>query len=340
VGRTDETSVLRFLMSLALSDYDYPLPEELIATRPLPNRQDSRMMVLHRRDQRIDHRMFAELPQFLQRGDLLVLNNTRVVNARRFSDDGKIEFLFLEKMGPARWKSLVRPGRKMRVGAQTAIGNVVVHVDEICPDGERIVSLERDIDLWEGGLIPLPPYLRRQGDVEDFERYQTVYAQTPGAVAAPTAGLHFTSEMLAALPHTFVTLHVGAGTFQPVKVENISEHRMHRESFSISNSAAAAINAARRTIAVGTTTVRVLESATRDGDGRLIAQDGTTDIFIHPPAEIRHVDVLLTNFHLPRSTLLMLVSAMAEREFLLETYAEAIRERYRFYSYGDCMLIL
>jgi S-adenosylmethionine:tRNA ribosyltransferase-isomerase len=327
-------------VSLALSDYDYPLPEELIPTRPLPNRQDSRMMVLHRREQRIEHRAFAELPQVVMPGDLLVLNNTRVVNARRFSDDGKIEFLFLEKLGPARWKCLVRPGRKMRVGARTAVSGVAVCVEEICPEGERIVSLERDLDPWEGGMVPLPPYLRRQGDSEDLERYQTVFAETPGAVAAPTAGLHFTAEMLAALPHTFITLHVGAGTFQPVKVENISEHRMHRETFSISEAAAAAINAAQRTIAVGTTTVRVLESATRDGEGRLLAQEGTTDIFIHPPAAIRQVDVLLTNFHLPRSTLLMLASAMAGREFLLAAYAEAIRERYRFYSYGDCMLIV
>jgi S-adenosylmethionine:tRNA ribosyltransferase-isomerase len=326
-------------MSLALSDYDYPLPEDLIASRPLPNRQDSRMMVLYRCERRIEHRMFAKLDGFLQPGDLLVLNNTRVVNARRFSDDGKIEFLFLERLGPARWKCLVRPGRKMRVGAQTAIKGVAVRVEEICPDGERIVSLERDLDPWEGGMVPLPPYLRRQGDREDFERYQTVYAEVAGAVAAPTAGLHFTSEMLDALPHTFITLHVGAGTFQPVKGENISEHRMHRETFSISESAAASINAAKRTIAVGTTTVRVLESATRD-EGKLIAQDGATDIFIHPPAEIRQADALLTNFHLPRSTLLMLVSAFAGREFLLDAYAEAIRERYRFYSYGDCMLIL
>jgi S-adenosylmethionine:tRNA ribosyltransferase-isomerase len=327
-------------VSLALSDYDYPLPEELIATRPLPNRQDSRMMVLHRREQKIEHRKFAELPGFLESDDLLVLNNTRVVNARRFSDDGKIEFLFLERQGSARWKCLVRPGRKMRIGAETAIGGVAVRVEEICPDGERTIVFERDFDPWEGGMIPLPPYLRRQGDAEDLERYQTVYANTPGAVAAPTAGLHFTSEMLSTLPHAFITLHVGAGTFQPVKAEDISQHRMHREEFSISESAASAINAAHRTLAVGTTTVRVLESASRDREGRLVPQEGATDIFLHPPMEMAHVDALLTNFHLPRSTLLMLVSAFAGREFLLGAYAEAIRERYRFYSYGDCMLIL
>ena len=327
-------------MSLALSDYDYPLPEELIAVRPLPNRHDSRMMVLHRAEQRIEHRQFVELPGFLQPGDLLVLNNTRVVNARRFSDDGKIEFLFLEEQDPARWKCLVRPGRKMRRGAETFIGGVTVRVEDICPDGERIVSFERELNPWEGGIVPLPPYLRRQGDGEDLERYQTVYADEAGAVAAPTAGLHFTPEILAGLPHTFITLHVGAGTFQPVKSEDISAHQMHSEAFSISESAAAAINAASRIVAVGTTTVRVLESASRDDQGRLLAQGGATAIFIHPPRNVRHVDALLTNFHLPRSTLLMLVSAFAGREFILEAYAEAIRERYRFFSYGDCMLIL
>jgi S-adenosylmethionine:tRNA ribosyltransferase-isomerase len=326
-------------MSLALSDYDYPLPEDLIATRPLPNRRDSRMMVLHRNGERIEHRKFADLPEFVQPSDLLVLNNTRVVNARRFSDDGKIEFLFLEQLAPLRWKCLVRPGRKMRVGAQSAIDGVAVVVDEIFPEGERAVTFERALDPRQNGMIPLPPYLRRQGDVDDLERYQTVYAESPGAVAAPTAGLHFTSEMLAGLPHAFVTLHVGAGTFQPVKVENIAEHRMHSESFAISEGAAERINSSTRVIAVGTTTVRVLESAARE-DGRLLAQEGATDIFIHPPAEIRHVDALLTNFHLPRSTLLMLVSAFAGRKFVLQAYAEAIRERYRFYSYGDCMLIL
>jgi S-adenosylmethionine:tRNA ribosyltransferase-isomerase len=327
-------------MSLALSDYDYPLPENLIAVRPLPNRQDSRMMVLHRDEQRSEHRTFSELLAFLQVDDLLVLNNTRVVNARRFSDDGKIEFLFLEKQEDQRWRCLVRPGRKMRRGAQTVVDGVAVRVEDICPDGERIVSFEREFDPWKGGMVPLPPYLRRQGDVHDLERYQTVYADAPGAVAAPTAGLHFTSEMLTALPHTFITLHVGAGTFQPVKAEDISEHHMHRETFSISESAAAAVNAAQRIVAVGTTTVRVLESASRDDRGNLIPQEGATDIFIHPPKEIRHVDALLTNFHLPRSTLLMLVSAFAGRQFVLKAYAEAIRERYRFYSYGDCMLIL
>lgn len=326
-------------MSSRLSDYDYPLPEELIAARPLPRREDSRMMVLHRQEQRIEHRKFAELHQFVERGDLLVLNNTRVVNARRFSDDNMIEFLFLERLALARWKCLVRPGRKMRVGATATLKGVGVRVEEICPEGERIVVLDKAIDPWEGGMVPLPPYLRRQGDEDDLQRYQTVFAERPGAVAAPTAGLHFTPEILAKMPHTFITLHVGAGTFQPVKVKNIAEHRMHREEFSISDSAASAINAAERILAVGTTTIRVLESAERR-EGELFPQTGGTDIFIHPPMQMHHVDRLLTNFHLPRSTLLMLVSAFAGREFLLGAYAEGIRERYRFYSYGDCMLIV
>jgi S-adenosylmethionine:tRNA ribosyltransferase-isomerase len=327
------------IMSERLSDYDYVLPEELIAQRPLAHRDESRMMILHRSEQRIEHRKFAELGEFLSPGDLLVLNNTRVLNARRFSDDGKIEFLFLDQLGPARWKCLVKPGRKMRVGGATKINGAQARVEEICAGGERVISLGSEENLLEGGVVPLPPYIGRQSDPADVERYQTVFAETPGAIAAPTAGLHFTPEILAKLPHTFITLHVGAGTFQPVKTEKIADHRMHEERYSISESAAAAINASARIVAVGTTTVRVLESATRR-DGQLIEQQGKTDIFIHPPAEIRQVQSLLTNFHLPRSTLLMLVSAFAGREFLLTAYAAAIGERYRFYSYGDCMLIL
>ncbi|HXM33167.1 MAG TPA: tRNA preQ1(34) S-adenosylmethionine ribosyltransferase-isomerase QueA, partial [Chthoniobacterales bacterium] len=324
-------------MSARLSDYDYVLPEELIARRPPERREDARMMVLHRREQRIEHRKFTDLGEHLAPGDFLVLNNTRVMSARRFSDDGRIEFLFLERLGPARWKCLVKPGRKMRIGAAFAINGAPAQVEEICEDGERVISIECEENLFEGGLVPLPPYLRRPSDSTDVERYQTVFAEVPGAVAAPTAGLHFTPEILAKFPHAFITLHVGPGTFLPVKTEDIAGHRMHKEQFSISASAARAINAAARIVAIGTTTVRVLESASRS-DGKLDAQEGATDIFIHPPAEIRHVDALLTNFHLPRSTLLMLVSAFAGREFILAAYAEAIRERYRFYSYGDCML--
>jgi S-adenosylmethionine:tRNA ribosyltransferase-isomerase len=326
-------------MSTRLTDYDYDLPRELIAQRPLERREDSRMMVLNRDAQTIEHRQFHELKKFLQPGDLLVLNDTRVLPARRFSNDGTIEFLFIDQIEPRRWKCLVRPGRKMRVGATAKIDETTLQVEEITPDGERIVALDEDVDLYIGGSMPLPPYIGRASNEEDKARYQTVFARTPGALAAPTAGLHFTPEILAEILHTFVTLHVGSGTFLPVRSENVSEHRMHAEQFSISASAASAINGATGIVAVGTTVVRVLESA-RHENGKLIAQTGSTDIFIYPPYRFRLVDHLLTNFHLPRSTLLMLVSAFAGRESLLHAYQEAIRERYRFYSYGDCMLIL
>jgi len=326
-------------MSARLSDYDYDLPRELIAQRPLRRREDSRMMVLHHAGQTIEHRQFRELKTFLQPGDLLVLNDTRVLPARRFSDDGMIEFLFLERLDPAHWKCLVNPGRKMRVGATAKIDGITLCVEEITPDGERIVTLDEDIDLYAGGSTPLPPYIERDSDEEDAARYQTVFARAAGAVAAPTAGLHFTPEILREIPHTFVTLHVGPGTFLPVRSENVTEHRMHAEHFSISPEAADKINEAQRIVAVGTTAVRTLESARREGE-ELLAQEGATDLFIYPPYHFLAVDALLTNFHLPRSTLLMLVSAFAGREFLMRAYEEAICERYRFYSYGDCMLIL
>jgi S-adenosylmethionine:tRNA ribosyltransferase-isomerase len=326
-------------MSAPLSDYDYDLPRGLIAQRPAERRDDSRMMVLHRDTKTIEHRQFHDLKTFLQPDDLLVLNDTQVLSARRFSDDGVIEFLFLERLGPLRWKCLVSPGRKMRVGATAMIEGAALWVEDITAEGERIVMLSEDIDLYSGGSMPLPPYIRRESDAEDAARYQTVFAHTPGALAAPTAGLHFTPEILSQIPHTFVTLHVGTGTFLPVRSENVAEHRMHAERFSILASAAGRINDAERIAAVGTTVVRVLESARRE-NGKLIAQEGSTDIFIYQPYRFRAVDVLLTNFHLPRSTLLMLVSAFAGREFLLRAYQQAIRERYHFYSYGDCMLIL
>lgn len=311
------------------------------------------MMVLRRDGQTIEHRQFRELKNFLSPGDLLVLNNTRVLAARKFSDDGAVEFLVLERLGPKRWKSLVKPGRKMRVGASAEIDKVTATVEEILPDGERIIALSEDVDLYAGGSMPLPPYIERPSDADDNVRYQTVFAREAGAVAAPTAGLHFTAEMLRAIPHTFVTLHVGPGTFRPIKTENVAEHKMHAEQFSISDEAARKIDNAQRIVAIGTTTVRVLESAVRvggttsvssqkssDATERVPPMSGETNIFIYPPFEFRMVDALLTNFHLPRSTLLMLVSAFAGREFILRAYDEAIRAHYRFYSYGDCMLIL
>ena len=326
-------------MSARLNDYEYHLPRELIAQRPLKRREDSRMMVLHRADQRIEHRQFRELKSFIRPGDLLVLNDTRVVPARRFSDDGAIEFLFVQEVGQNRWKCLVSPGRKMRVGATANIDNVALRVDEITAEGERIVAFEKDVDVYADGSMPLPPYIHRGSDEEDLARYQTVFAHSPGAIAAPTAGLHFTPEILREIPHTFVTLHVGPGTFLPVRSENLTEHRMHAERFTISPEAADKINSAQRIVAVGTTTVRTLEAATREAK-EIVPQENKTDLFIYPPHQFHAVDILLTNFHLPRSTLLMLVSAFAGREFVLRAYAEAIRERYRFYSYGDCMLIL
>jgi len=326
-------------MSSTLSDYEYDLPRELIAQRAPERRESSRMMVLRREERSIEHRRFVELKMFLRPGDLLVLNDTRVLAAKRVSSDGAVEFLFLERVSPRRWKCLVKPGRKMRVGATAKIDNASLRVEEILPEGERVVLLDKDVDLYAGGLMPLPPYIGRESDEGDNVRYQTVFARAPGALAAPTAGLHFTQQILRKLPHAFITLHVGIGTFLPVRSENLAEHRMHPEHFSISAEAANKINDAERIIAIGTTTVRVLESA-RSKNGVLLAQEGSTDLFIYPPYRFQAVDLLLTNFHLPRSTLLMLVSAFAGREFLLRAYREAIDDRYRFYSYGDCMLIL
>ena len=232
-------------MSTRLSDYDYDLPRELIAQRPLEHREDSRMMVLHRAGEKIEDRQFRELKTFLQPGDLLVLNDTRVLPARRFSDDGAVEFLFLERLAPARWKCLVKPGRKMRVGATAKIDDVALRVETITFDGERIVTLDEDIDLYASGFMPLPPYIGRPSDENDAARYQTVFAHEAGAIAAPTAGLHFSREILREIPHTFVTLHVGPGTFLPVRSEKITEHRMHAERFSISLEAADKINSAQ-----------------------------------------------------------------------------------------------
>jgi S-adenosylmethionine:tRNA ribosyltransferase-isomerase len=261
------------------------------------------------------------------------------VPARRFSDDGRIEFLFLERTAPRRWQCLVKPGRKMRLGARVEIDGVSGEVIEIAPSGERIIEFSREVDMHSGGSIPIPPYLERPSDAEDVVRYQTVYARESGAVAAPTAGLHFTEEVLRRIPHAFVTLHVGPGTFQPVQSEDIETHRMHAERFEITPGNAEKIDSARRVIAVGTTCVRVLEASVGQ-NGAVETGKGQTDIFIRPPFTFRRVNALLTNFHLPRSTLLMLVSAFAGREFVLRAYREAIHEKYRFFSYGDCMLIV
>jgi len=326
-------------MSENLSDYSYELPRDLIASRPLAQRDESRLMVVDRGTLSIQHRRFRDLPEYVNANDLLVLNNTRVLPARLFSDDGLIEFLLLERLDSRQWRCLAKPGKKTRVGQTTTVGGTRVTVQATTAEGERIIELDQEIDLYAKGSMPIPPYLERQSDSEDEVQYQTVFAKEPGAVAAPTAGLHFTPELLASLPHVFVTLHVGPGTFRPVHAENISDHQMHSERYTISPASAEKINGTERIIAVGTTTVRVLESAS-DANGKVRGLTGSTNIFIYPPFDFKVTDALLTNFHLPRSTLLMLVSAFAGREFVLEAYAEAVRERYRFFSYGDCMLIL
>ncbi len=328
-------------MSLYTSDYDYHLPEAQIARYPLERREASRMLVLHRESGRVEHRRFTDFPGYLRSGDLVVLNNTRVIPARVFSDDGGVELLFLEAVGGGEncWKCLVKPGRKMRAGREVTVGGVRGVVQEVLETGERIVAFDAAVDLERVGRLPLPPYFERESEADDEERYQTVYAAEPGAVAAPTAGLHFTPEILAQVPHAFVTLHVGVGTFKPVQAEVITDHVMHRERFFVPEETARAVAEARRVVAVGTTSMRVLEAQARD-HGEVQAGEGSTDIFIYPGYTFGAVDALLTNFHLPKSTLLMLVSAFAGREAVMAAYEEAVREGYRFYSYGDCMLII
>lgn len=320
-----------------VSDYRFDLPEELIATRPLPDRAGARMLVLHRDTGRIEHRMFRDFPSYLHPGDLVVLNNSRVIKARLYSDDGRIEMLLLEPAGGNRWKALVRPGRKMRAGAEVGVAGTTARVTDVLPGGERVLCFADPPDLERFGAMPIPPYFNRAADEEDSVRYQTVFAQPQGSVAAPTAGLHFTQEILAEIPHTFLTLHVGVGTFVPVKADRVADHVMHEERYVISESAAAALNAATRLVAVGTTSARVLES---QPPGPIVPHAGRTSIFLHPPQTPARIGALLTNFHLPESTLIMLVSALAGRERILDTYEIAVRERYRFFSYGDCMLIL
>ncbi len=321
------------------ADFDYELPPELIASEPLPDRAASRMMVLHRQTGEIEHRQFRDLPQFMQAGDLLVLNNTRVVPARFFTEDGKREVVRMESPTKIHWRCMVRPGKKFFLGASVIIGGVMGRVIEIYENGDRLIEWQGVIDEDQHGHLALPHYMKRPDRPDDRERYQTVFARHEGSIAAPTAGLHFTPEVLTALPHAFVTLHVGVGTFQPVKAVNVEEHVMHQERYSISAETASAVNAARRVIAVGTTACRTLEAAARE-HGRVIECAGSTDIFIYPGGEFKVVGGLLTNFHLPKSSLIMLVSAFAGREAVLRAYAEAVRERYRFYSYGDCMLIV
>ena len=333
---------LGYQKEMRTSDFDYDLPDELIAQRPPERRGESRMMVIDRASGTIEHRQFAEFPDFVRKNDLLVMNDTRVVAARFFSNDGTREILRVDMISPTRWKCLVRPGKRFKVGRTVDIGKSTGTVVDICEEGgERIIEFDHAPNDDTDGHLALPPYIDRPDGAEDRDRYQTVYAKEEGAIAAPTAGLHFPEEMIASLPHTFVTLHVGIGTFRPVSVEDVNNHHMHSERYSLGTDAVEIIQNAERVISVGTTVVRVLEACGKTvGKSGLQPQQGETDIFIYPPYDFQVVDSLLTNFHLPKSTLLMLVSALAGKELMLEAYGKAVEERYRFFSYGDCMLII
>jgi S-adenosylmethionine:tRNA ribosyltransferase-isomerase len=329
-------------MSLLTKDYDYHLPPELIASRPLSDRAASRMLVIDRKAGTIAHSMFADFATHMHPADLLVLNNTRVIPARLFSDDGRTELLCLDRTSPTLWRCLAKPGKRMKIGRSVTVGGITGNVVEVMDNGDRIIEWESPLDLETHGHLALPHYMGREDEEIDKERYQTVSAKEEGAIAAPTDGLHFTPETLAALNHDFITLHVGVGTFRPVSVEHIGDHVMHYEKYSLTPETAQRINTARRVVAVGTTVTRVLESLASDSYriAPAAALSGATDIFLHPPYRFKAVDALLTNFHLPQSTLIMLVSAFAGRELTLEAYRQAVAEKYRFYSYGDCMLIL
>lgn len=338
---------------MQLSDFDFELPPDRIARHPTDRRDASRLLELDRRSGRMTHRRFSEIIELLAPGDVLVLNDTRVIPARLVGErpsGGRVELLLLEPLGGRRWRALGKPGRVLRPGRRLRFGDgrLVVTVVDREDQGTCVVELEHDGELLplleDIGLPPLPPYLDREPEPEDRERYQTVYAQKPGAVAAPTAGLHFTPELLAAIRARGVavgtlTLHVGLGTFQPVRTERIEDHVMHEERFTVPAELVAQINErSGRVVAVGSTVVRTLESIA-DGEGRIRAGSGRTDIFIYPGYRFRVVEALLTNFHLPRSTLLMMVSAFAGRERILAAYREALAEGYRFFSYGDAMFI-
>jgi S-adenosylmethionine:tRNA ribosyltransferase-isomerase len=325
-------------MSFLTADYDYALPPELIASHPAPIRDQARMMVLDRKKQSVSHHSFREISEFVGPDDLLVLNNTKVIPARIRFRTRKAELLLLEQLDATKWRCLVRPGHWFKDGRRFSDGPVSGTVLRIEPSGERVIEFDVPIDFARTGEMPLPPYIQRDIEPEDADRYQTVFADKPGAVAAPTAGLHFTSELLEKLPHVFITLRVGIGTFLPVKTDDLRAHQMHKEWFEIEPETADRIANTKRVIAVGTTTVRTLETVMQRHE-RIVPGLGATDIFIYPPFKFRQVDSLLTNFHLPKSTLLMLASAFAGREFVLEAYREAVGAKYRFFSYGDCMLI-
>jgi S-adenosylmethionine:tRNA ribosyltransferase-isomerase len=332
-------------MPLLTKDFDYHLPEELIAARPLAERAASRMLVVHKDSGVIEHRMFRDFPDYLRPEDLLVLNDTKVIPARLFSDDGRTELLCLDRLSPLEWRCLVRPGKRMKPGRTVSVAGITGTVTEVFENGDRLIRWDAPVDLDKHGHLALPHYMGRDDELADRDRYQTVFAREEGAIAAPTAGLHFTPELLEKIPHAFLTLHVGVGTFRPVSAEVIADHVMHSERYAVSADTAQQVNAAGRVVAVGTTVTRVLESLrarSAEGAVRIGEQEhrGETDIFIHPPYEFGVVGALLTNFHLPQSTLIMLVSAFAGQELIMEAYRQAVEQRYRFFSYGDCMLLV
>ncbi len=348
---------------MLVADFDYSLPRELIAQQPLARRDASRMLVLERKTGKVHDAMFRDIKDWLEKGDLLVLNDTRVIPARvfgRLPTGGTIELLLLRQLEPGVWEALARPSRKARPGVTVAFGSYRATIAERKPEGMRVVRFEPP-DITElqqaQGQVALPPYIREK--CEDIGRYQTVFARADGAIAAPTAGLHFTPELLGVLRQSgietaIVTLHAGLGTFRPVKADKVEEHTMHPEEFELSETAAGQANRAlaerRRIVCVGTTTVRVLEGQAREltndecrvsnGQWRVRAGKGQTSLYIYPGYEWRVCGALLTNFHLPKSTLLMLVSAFAGRDKVLAAYAHAIEQKYRFYSFGDAMLVV
>jgi hypothetical protein len=338
-----------------VKDYDYDLPEELIAQDPLEDRSSSRLMVLDRQTGDVEHRHFTDILEYLHPGDCLVINNTKVIPARLFGvkedTQAKIEVLLLKRKENDIWETLVKPGKKAKPGTKLVFGDglLTAEVVDVVEEGNRLIQFHYD-GIFEEildqlGQMPLPPYITHQ--LKDKNRYQTVYAKYDGSAAAPTAGLHFTKELLQKVKDmgvdiAEVTLHVGLGTFRPVKVENVLDHHMHSEFYMVSREAADKINRAKesghRVIAVGTTSTRTLEAAA-DENGRLHETSGWTEIFIYPGYQFKVIDALITNFHLPQSTLVMLVSALAGREHVLHAYEIAVKERYRFFSFGDAMLI-
>ncbi|MFI5262876.1 MAG: tRNA preQ1(34) S-adenosylmethionine ribosyltransferase-isomerase QueA [Candidatus Kapaibacterium sp.] len=343
-----------------LSDFDYELPDEFIARYPPPHREDSRLLVLHKTSGEIEDKKFTDLAEYLKSGDALVLNETRVIPARlsgiRETTGAQIEIFLLHKQADRTdtWHTLAMPAKKVKLGERIIINDDLSgEVTEELAEGERIVKFFSGMGKVEeaiekAGAMPIPPYLKRDSEPIDRERYQTIFARINGAVAAPTASLHFTDELLKQIEAKGVAivkvlLHVGLGTFRPVEVEDIREHTMHAEYFEVSEEAAEKINAVkkngRRIIAVGTTAARTLESAAND-EGKVIAQSGETSIFIYPPYKFKIVNALITNFHQPRSTLLMMISAFAGYENVMNAYRHAIEEKYRFLSYGDAMLLL